>query len=77
MKLFILFIFVFILNLYAFVLQILREIIKEYPDYYLDEIVRETSKEISISTLWSFLRYCGITRKKVIVFITFYILIIL
>ncbi|CAB4442600.1 unnamed protein product, partial [Rhizophagus irregularis] len=49
-------------------MKILREIIKEHPDYYLDEIVgemtRKTGKEVSISTLWKSLKYCGITRKK-------------
>ena len=43
--------------------------IKEKPDMYLDEMVvemkRRTNKEVSISTIWRSLKYCGITRKKV------------
>lgn len=42
-------------------------------------MIKETGKEVSISTLWRSLKYCGITRKKVIIFImilfiTFYML---
>jgi transposase len=43
--------------------------VKEKPDMYLDEMVvemkRRTNKEVSISTLWRSLKYCGITHKKV------------
>lgn len=47
----------------------LREIVHEHVDYYLDEYIEEmqarTGKRVSISTLWRSLAYCGITRKKV------------
>jgi hypothetical protein len=47
----------------------LCKIVKEHPDYYLDEIAgemfRKSGKEVSIPTLWRSLKYCGITRKKV------------
>ena len=50
----------------------LCKIVKEHPDYYLDEIVGEminkTGKEVSIPTLWRSLKYCEITRKKVVTF---------
>jgi len=43
--------------------------IKEKPDIYLDEMViemkRRTNKEVSVSTIWRYLKYCGITHKKV------------
>ena len=43
--------------------------IKEKPDMYLDEMViemeRRTGKGVSISTIWRYLRYCGVTHKKV------------
>jgi hypothetical protein len=32
-------------------------------------MIKKTGKEVSITTLWRSLRYCGITRKKVIIFI--------
>ena len=47
----------------------LREIVREYIDYYRDEYIEEmqarTGKRVSISTLWRSLAYCGITHKKV------------
>ncbi|GES76488.1 homeodomain-like protein [Rhizophagus clarus] len=50
-------------------IRILCKIIKEYPDFYLDEIVKEmikkTNKEVSILTLWRSLKFCDITRKKI------------
>ncbi|PKY29571.1 hypothetical protein RhiirB3_312243, partial [Rhizophagus irregularis] len=50
-------------------LKILIGIVKENPDVYLDEMVaemaRRTGKEVSITTVWHSLKYCGITRKKV------------
>ncbi|CAB4483505.1 unnamed protein product [Rhizophagus irregularis] len=49
-------------------LKILIGIVKENPDVYLDEMVaeiaRRTGKEVSITTVWRSLKYCGITRKK-------------
>ncbi|CAG8752389.1 26696_t:CDS:2 [Gigaspora margarita] len=49
-------------------MHILRGIIKENSDWYLDEIVQEmevrSGKHVSVSTLWRSLIYCGITRKK-------------
>lgn len=72
----------FIININANILiQTLQEIIKEHPNYYLDEIVGEminrTGKEASIPTLWRSLKFCGITRKKVRYILQFsYILIV-
>jgi len=37
-------------------------------------MTRKTGKEVSISTLWKSLKYCGITRKKVIIFAIIYLL---
>ena len=43
--------------------------IKEKPDMYLDEMAvemaRRTGKNVSNTTIWRYLKYCGITRKKV------------
>ncbi len=43
--------------------------VKEKPDMYLDEMVNEmirrTGKKVSVATIWRFLKYCGITHKKV------------
>ncbi|CAG8676982.1 10566_t:CDS:2, partial [Ambispora leptoticha] len=47
---------------------ILRNIIREKVDWYLDKIVLQMEiqcgKHVSVSTLWCSLAYCGITRKK-------------
>ena len=32
------------------------------------EMARRTGKEVSITTVWRSLKYCGITRKKVYLF---------
>ncbi|PKK64704.1 hypothetical protein RhiirC2_787128 [Rhizophagus irregularis] len=41
----------------------MKEIIKEYSNYYLDEIVREminkTEEEVTIPTLWRYNKICG------------------
>ena len=54
---------------YSFFFKVLIQMIKEKPDMYLDKMVvemkRRTNKEVSISTIWRSLKYCGITRKKV------------
>jgi len=54
-------------------MAILRNLVKEKVDWYLDELVYEmeclTGKRSSISTLWRSLQYLGITRKKVKYFI--------
>lgn len=54
-------------------LKILKDLIKEKTDWYLDELVYEmeclTGKRASISALWRSLHYLGITRKKVRYFI--------
>ena len=50
-------------------LSILRNLVGEKVDWFLDELVYEmecmTGKRVSISTLWRSLYYLGITRKKV------------
>ena len=50
-------------------MTILRNLVREKVDWYLDELVYEmeclTGKRTSISTLWRSLQYLGITRKKV------------
>jgi transposase len=50
-------------------MTILRNLVREKVDWYLDELVYEmeclTGKRASISTLWRSLQYLGITRKKV------------
>ncbi|PKC59263.1 hypothetical protein RhiirA1_493348 [Rhizophagus irregularis] len=50
-------------------MNVLRDIVHEHVDYYLDEYIEEmqarTGKRVSVSTLWRSLAYCGITRKKV------------
>ena len=50
-------------------MAILRNLITEKVDWYLDELVYEmeclTGKRASIAALWRSLRYLGITRKKV------------
>ncbi|GBC06294.1 hypothetical protein RclHR1_06740010 [Rhizophagus clarus] len=49
-------------------MYILRSLIKDKFNWYLDELTHEmenlTGKRASISTLWRSLRYLGITRKK-------------
>ncbi|GBB88687.1 hypothetical protein RclHR1_15250001 [Rhizophagus clarus] len=49
-------------------MYILRSLIKDKVNWYLDELTHEmenlTGKRASISTLWRSLRYLGITRKK-------------
>ncbi len=54
---------------------VLRNLIIEKVDWYLDELVYEmeclTGKRASIATLWRSLQYLGITRKKVSHFIYF------
>jgi len=50
-------------------LTILRNLVRERVDWYLDELVYEmeclTGKRASIISLWRSLHYLGITRKKV------------
>ena len=50
-------------------MTILKNLVKEKVDWYLDEMIYEmerlTGKRASISTLWRSLQYLGITRKKV------------
>ena len=50
-------------------MTILRNLIAEKVDWYLDELVYEmeclTGKRASIATLWRSLHYLGITWKKV------------
>ena len=50
-------------------LTILRNLVRERVDWYLDELVYEmeclTGKRASITSLWRSLHYLGITRKKV------------
>ena len=50
-------------------LTILRNLVREKVDWYLDELVYEmeclTGKRASITSLWRSLHYLGITRKKV------------
>ena len=50
-------------------MAILRNLVTEKVDWYLDELVYEmeclTGKRASIATLWRSLSYLGITRKKV------------
>jgi transposase len=59
-------------------LQILQQLIKEKVDWYLDELLVEmenkTGKSVSVSALWRSLHYCGITYKKVLITIIFFIL---
>jgi len=54
-------------------MTILRNLVREKVDWYIDELVYEmecsTGKRASISTLWRSLQYLGITRKKVKYFI--------
>ncbi|CAB4484306.1 unnamed protein product [Rhizophagus irregularis] len=49
-------------------MKILRELVKDKVDWYLDELVGElelqTGKLVSIATLWRSLVYCRISRKK-------------
>ncbi|GBC10714.1 hypothetical protein RclHR1_09850003 [Rhizophagus clarus] len=49
-------------------MKVIREIIQEKSDSYLDELVKEIenriNKTISTSTLSRYLDHCGITRKK-------------
>src|ERR1051326_4876367 len=50
-------------------MAILRNLVAEKVDWYLDELVYEmeclTGKKASIAALWRSLRYLGITQKKV------------
>ena len=50
-------------------LVVLKNLIKEKVDWYLDELGYEieciTGKRTSVATLWRSLQYLGITRKKV------------
>ncbi|GBB91916.1 hypothetical protein RclHR1_19370007 [Rhizophagus clarus] len=50
-------------------MEVIKEIIQEKPDLYLDELVREIqnriNKTISTSTLSHYLKYDGITHKKI------------
>ena len=50
-------------------MTILRNLIREKVDWYLDEMIYEierlTGKTASIFTLWRSLQYLGITRKKI------------
>ena len=50
-------------------LTILRNLVRERVNWYLDELVYEmeclTGKRASITSLWRSLYYLGITRKKV------------
>ncbi len=50
-------------------LTILRNLVRERVDWYLDELVYEmeclTGKRASITSLWRSLHYLEITRKKV------------
>ena len=50
-------------------MAILRNLVREKVDWYLDELVYEmeylTGKRASIAALWRSLHYLGITRKKV------------
>lgn len=54
----------------TFILKVLIQLTKEKPDMYLDEMVNEmmlrTGKTVSTATISRSLKYCGITRKKVI-----------
>ncbi len=56
-------------------MTVLRNLIIEKVDWYLDKLVYEmeclTGKRASIATLWRSLQYLGITRKKVSHFIYF------
>ena len=58
-------------------LKILKDLITEKVDWYLDELVYEmehlTGKRASIAALWRSLHYLGITRKKVKYFIILYL----
>ena len=50
-------------------LQMLKQLVKEKVDWYLDELLVEmerlTGKSSSVSALWHSLNYCDITYKKV------------
>jgi transposase len=50
-------------------LQMLKQLVKEKVDWYLDELLVEmerlTGKSSSVPALWRSLNYCGITYKKV------------
>ena len=50
-------------------LTILRNLVRERVDWYLDELVYEmeclTGKRTSITSLWRLLHYLEITKKKV------------
>ena len=56
-------------------MAILRNLVAEKVDWYLDELVYEmeclTGKRASIAALWRSLQYLGITRKKVYTLFTF------
>ena len=48
----------------------MKGLVDERVDWFLDELVEEmemrTGKRVSIPTLWRSLKFCGITRKKVL-----------
>src|SRR6185369_11501541 len=54
-------------------MTILRNLVREKVDWYLDEMIYEmeclTGKRASISALWRSLRYLRINRKKVNIYI--------
>ena len=60
--------------------MLLRNLIKEKVDWYLNELVYEmeciTGKRTSVATLWRSLQYLEITRKKVKIFWYFYFIFI-
>ena len=51
------------------VIQILRGLVGERVDWFLDELVevmeQRTGKHVSVPTLWRSLEFCGFSRKKV------------
>jgi hypothetical protein len=66
--------------LFSIIIKILRKLVADKVDWYLDELVAEmerlTGKQASVPTLWRSLKFCGIRRKKVqnmiVFFYTFY-----
>jgi transposase len=58
-------------------MAILRNLVREKVDWYLDELAYEmeclTGKRASIAALWRSLQYLGITRKKVMHYILYFI----
>lgn len=53
--------------------QVLQSLVREKKNWYLDELVSamegSTGKHVSTATLWRSLKFCGITRKKVGLFV--------